>query len=236
MIYSNLAGTMSESFTIGKRGVKLLQGTETPTASLKAPIGSLYLKKSADVVRVYQLVADAQWEPLLTAGSIPFLLAQSDENIPNGKALSVSGGALEFSPATGVIKVANNPAFAGVGGIVLPSGTTNQRPSSPSASQLRYNTTDQRLETFQSGEWKYLVTDSNYAQRSYQRQFSASDLVSGILTIEHNLNQKYVMISVFDEDDYVVVPDRIKVISENQVVIDFTSFEITGDWKILVTR
>lgn len=233
MIFSNHAGTMSESFAIGKRGVKLLQGTTAPNSDLKAPIGSLYLKKSGDTVRVYQLVALETWEPLLVAGSVPFLLATADDNIPNGIVVGTSGS-LDFNPTTGVFKIANNPSFAGLGGLVPPSGSTLQRPSSPIAGQFRYNSTEAKLEAFQGGEWKYLAGDSNSAPRSYQRQLTAND--SGILTVEHNLNQKYVMVSVYDSDDYTVVPDRIKMVSETQLEIHLNSFETVENWTILVTR
>ena len=230
MIYSNLAGTMSDSFAIGKRGVKLLQGTETPTAALTAPIGSLYLKKSGGLVRVYQLVAAEQWEPLLTAGAIPFLLAQSDENIPNGKTLTTSGGALEFSPSTGVIKVANNPAFAGVGGIVLPTGTTNQRPSSPSVGQLRFNSTLGSVEAFNGSNWKSSGT------AVYRTTFTNASLVAGNVTITHSIGEQFVQVTVIDNNDRVIIPDEVTMTSTTQSTIDLSSFGVlTGTWRVVIT-
>ncbi len=150
--FSNLAGTMSDSFAIGKRGVKLLQGMETPTPALVAPIGSLYLKKSGDTIRVYQLVAAAQWEPLLIAGSIPFLVTRSDDNVPNAITLSTTGS-LDFSPSTGTLKISNNPVFTGVGGLVPPVGSTAQRPSTPILGQFRYSTTLGRFEGYNGADW-----------------------------------------------------------------------------------
>ena len=86
MIFSNLAGTMSESFSIGKRGVKLLQGTDAPTSSTIAPIGSLYLMKPpTGPGRVYQFSADNEWTPL--SGSTKGTFTTDD----------LSGGLLTFT-------------------------------------------------------------------------------------------------------------------------------------------
>jgi hypothetical protein len=64
-IYSNHAGTMSESFAIGKRGVQLLQGTSSPVG-ISAPVGSLYLLKGVSGNRVYQVDASGVWTALLS--------------------------------------------------------------------------------------------------------------------------------------------------------------------------
>lgn len=233
--FSNLAGTMSDSFAIGKRGVKLLQGTETPTPALVAPIGSLYLKKSGDTIRVYQLVAASQWEPLLIAGSIPFLVTRSDQNVPNAITLSTTG-ALDFSPSTGVLKIANNPEFAGVGGLVPPTGSTLQRPSSPKPGQIRFNTTEQRTEVFQGGQWSYLSGDVNSAPRTFTKTFTAADLVNGKITVTHGLGQKFVSISLFDDQDYYVVADRYRLLNDTQVEVDMASFSVTGSWTVCFSR
>lgn len=233
--FSNLAGTMSDSFAIGKRGVKLLQGTETPTPALVAPIGSLYLKKSGATIRVYQLVATAQWEPLLIAGSIPFLVTRTDDNVPNAITLSTTG-ALDFSPSTGILKIANNPEFAGVGGLVPPTGSTLQRPSVPKEGQIRYNTTEQKTEVFQGGGWFYLRGDANPAPRSYSRTITAADLTNGKITVTHNLGQKFVAVALFDQNDYFVVADRFRLVSDTQVELDLSSFTVTGSWTVCLSR
>lgn len=228
--YSNLAGTMSDSFAIGKRGVKLLQGTETPTSALAAPIGSLYLKKSGGTVRVYQLVAAEQWEPLLIAGSIPFLLTQSDPNIPNGKTLSTTGGALQFSPSTGALTIVNNPVFSGVGGIVPPVGTTGQRPSSPAQGQTRFNTTLGALETYNGTNWKASGT------AVFRSSFTNATLASGILTVTHAIGEQFVQVTVIDNNNRAVIPDEVEMISTTQTTIHLSSFgTLTGTWRVVVT-
>ena len=68
-IYSNHAGTLSESFAIGKRGIQLLQGTADPTG-LTAPTGSLYLLKASGVNKVYQIDSSGNWTALLSPSDI----------------------------------------------------------------------------------------------------------------------------------------------------------------------
>jgi hypothetical protein len=49
-----------------------------------------------------------------------------------------------------------NIVFNGVGGLQVPSGTTAQRPGSPVAGMLRYNTTIPQLEIYVAGTWTSL--------------------------------------------------------------------------------
>lgn len=234
--YSNLAGTMSDSFAIGKRGVKLLQGIEAPTSALVAPIGSLYLKKSGGTVRVYQLVATEQWEPLLIAGSIPFLVASADENVPNALVLSTTGS-LDFSPSTGVLKIANNPQFQGWGGLVPPKGSTLQRPASPIEGQFRFNTDENKHEVYANGQWSFLSLDTNTTPETYRRTLINSDLVDGKITATHGLNEKYVTVTVYDGSDYKIIPSGVRCLSNTQVEIDLSGYgPISGTWNIVVSR
>lgn len=61
--YSNIAGTLSDSFRIGKGGVDIIQGEDTPHGDI-APVGSLYIKKQDDDVSVYQHVSVGVWSKL----------------------------------------------------------------------------------------------------------------------------------------------------------------------------
>lgn len=69
-VYSNHAGTTAESFTIGKRGVQLLQGTADPSG-LSAPTGSLYLLRgTGGSNKVYQVDSNGNWTALLAPDDI----------------------------------------------------------------------------------------------------------------------------------------------------------------------
>jgi len=52
-----------------------------------------------------------------------------------------------------------NTIINDTGYLQLPTGTTAQRPSSPSAGYMRYNTTDNVVEVYSSGEWKTITYD-----------------------------------------------------------------------------
>lgn len=68
-VFSNHAGTLSESYAIGKRGIKLLQGTADPTG-ISAPTGSLYIRRGETNNRVYQIDAEGTWTTLLSHNDI----------------------------------------------------------------------------------------------------------------------------------------------------------------------
>ena len=68
---------------------------------------------------------------------------------------------------------------------------------------------------------------------SYSNSFINSDLVTGKLTVNHNLDAK-VIVSVYDNDGKQVIPDDIAV-TANNAVIDLTSFgNITGNWSVVI--
>lgn len=46
-----------------------------------------------------------------------------------------------------------SPTFTGTDGIVIPSGTTDQRPVSPATGTMRFNTTDGRFEGYNGTAW-----------------------------------------------------------------------------------
>jgi hypothetical protein len=92
-VYSNHAGTMSESFVIGKRGVKLLQGVGDPTG-ISAPVGSLYLRR--DGARcVYQKNAD-NWVALLYAEAVTKFATFTNSDLVSGVLTIVHTLGVEF--------------------------------------------------------------------------------------------------------------------------------------------
>ena len=67
--------------------------------------------------------------------------------------------------------------------------------------------------------------------------FTNSDLVAGVATLTHNLNQQYVHVQVFDNNGVAVgFPDSIIASTVNTVSIDLTSFgALTGTWRVAIT-
>jgi hypothetical protein len=163
-VYSNHAGTTAESFTIGKRGVQLLQGTSAPSG-LSAPTGSLYLLRGSDGSnKVYQIDSNGNWTALLAPDDI----------------IAGTGILVNQDSANGTVTVSQT------------------------------------------------VT-------KYKQTFSESDLVSGILTVNHNLNEDFPIVAIYNDSRNYVSPDSINSSNTNQIVIGLQSFEnISGNWTITV--
>jgi hypothetical protein len=70
---------------------------------------------------------------------------------------------------------------------------------------------------------------------SYFKAFTSADLVSGVLTVQHNFGHKYVIVQVYDDSDQKVDPDVIAPIDSDNVSIDLTSFgSISGTWHAVL--
>jgi hypothetical protein len=66
---------------------------------------------------------------------------------------SVAGDAVEYTQFTAAFV---NPVFTGTGFMLIPKGTTAERPVSPVNGEIRYNTTTSQFEGYQGGEWGQL--------------------------------------------------------------------------------
>ena len=66
-------------------------------------------------------------------------------------------GALLVSPTiTGDLTVTGNGTFQGTGYVLVAKGTTAQRPASPVAGEMRYNTDNNQFEGYANGAWGQL--------------------------------------------------------------------------------
>jgi hypothetical protein len=66
---------------------------------------------------------------------------------------SVAGDAVEYTQFTAAFV---NPVFTGTGFMLIPKGTTAERPVSPVNGEIRYNTTTSQFEGYQGGAWGQL--------------------------------------------------------------------------------
>jgi hypothetical protein len=64
--------------------------------------------------------------------------------------------ALTNTTVTGNLTVTGNGSFGGTGFLLIPKGTTAERPVSPVEGQIRYNTTTSQFEGYQGGAWGQL--------------------------------------------------------------------------------
>lgn len=83
----------------------------------------------------------------------------SASNGSAGGVTSISAGTgISVSASTGAVTITNTGALYdtntnSTGYFDLPSGTTAQRPGSPTEGMIRYNTTINKMEVYQSGQW-----------------------------------------------------------------------------------
>jgi len=66
---------------------------------------------------------------------------------------TVAGDAIEYAQFTAAFV---NPVFGGTGFMLIPKGTTAQRPASPVNGEIRYNTDTAQFEGYQGGAWGQL--------------------------------------------------------------------------------
>lgn len=62
-------------------------------------------------------------------------------------------------PGNPTVGLADNPVLPGVESVLLPKGTTFERPGAVVNGEMRYNTTTDRFEGYQGGQWKDVGTD-----------------------------------------------------------------------------
>jgi len=80
--------------------------------------------------------------------------------------------------------------------------------------------------------------DNSSGVVGYTQVFTNTDLISGELSVAHNLSAQDSIchITVKDDNDKVVVPDDITFVNANTLTIDFRMAEpINGSWVVLVT-
>lgn len=70
--------------------------------------------------------------------------------------------------------------------------------------------------------------------RVFRLAFTNATLTAGILTITHNLGQKYIQIMLSDNVDQLIIPDNVTFTSATQATIDLTTFgTLTGSWNVV---
>lgn len=82
----------------------------------------------------------------------------------------------------------------------------------------------------------YITFDGNanrWQKIRHVMEFSDIDLVNGVLTVGHNLDRKYVVVTIYDEEDCQVIPDQVKVF-DGFVEVTLSSFDVL-DWTILIS-
>lgn len=108
-------------------------------------------------------------------------------NLSSTGNLTVTG----TSTLTGNVTVVGNVSFNSVEALKLPSGTTLQRPASPVAGQMRYNSTTNFSEIYNGTSWNSVVLDGTSAN------FSGTVNITG--AIQYNGTPVYGLSAVTEE-------------------------------------
>lgn len=70
---------------------------------------------------------------------------------------------------------------------------------------------------------------------SYSTTFTNGDLVAGVLTVTHSLNQRPVNVQIYTDIFSQIIPDSIVLNTVNTAQIDLSSFTpLTGTWSVIV--
>jgi hypothetical protein len=100
-------------------------------------------------------LAAALTDSIAADGQTPMTgaLNLNTHKVINVVAGTVAGDAVEYVQFTSAFV---NPTFGGTGFMLIPKGTTAQRPVSPADGYMRYNTTTNQFEGYQGGAWGQL--------------------------------------------------------------------------------
>jgi hypothetical protein len=73
---------------------------------------------------------------------------------------------------------------------------------------------------------------------SYEREFTASDVVAGGLQVVHNLDSDILHVVFRDGNNLLRLCEdsTVEIVDDNTIDVDVSLFSITGTWKILVSR
>lgn len=72
---------------------------------------------------------------------------------------------------------------------------------------------------------------------SYSTAFTNSSLSSGVLTVTHNLEYEYVVVSVYDNTDKQIIPSEVTTVNANSLQVDLSGFvPITGTWHVTIAK
>jgi hypothetical protein len=100
-------------------------------------------------------LAAAMTDSVAADGQTPMTgnLDLNTHKVVNLVAGSATGEAVEYTQFTTAFV---NPVFTGTGFMLIPKGTTAQRPVSPVDGEMRYNTDTNQFEGYQGGAWGQL--------------------------------------------------------------------------------
>ena len=69
----------------------------------------------------------------------------------------------------------------------------------------------------------------------FSTAFTDTNLVLGVVTIDHTLGTNYPIVAVYDNNEMIILPDEITTITLDRITVDVNSFApISGTWNVSV--
>jgi len=69
---------------------------------------------------------------------------------------------------------------------------------------------------------------------SFSSTFTDASLTAGVYGAYHGLDSKWIVVQVYDENDYQVIPDKLTVVDNNYLEVDLSTFApISGSWHMV---
>ena len=79
------------------------------------------------------------------------------------------------------------------------------------------------------------ITKINLGVPAYVTTFADGNLAAGILTVSHNLNAQYLSVTIYDNNDKIIIPDDVTATDANTSTIDLSSYgTIAGTWRVVI--
>lgn len=79
------------------------------------------------------------------------------------------------------------------------------------------------------GTWNVRLTGSGYS-----RNFFDDQVDDGVFHINHNLNQPYPSVAIYNSDGVLVSPDSIEYVDSNNLDVNLSGYTIDGTWFVTV--
>lgn len=216
---SSLAGTSGSSFAVGNDARFHTQGTDTGTTnstfSIDSDGGSPILLKNASGVLQLRNSGDTAAVDLVVGN----LTVQGTTTTVDSETVTLADNILLL-----------NSNFT-TGTPTEQAGLQVLRGSSTTASVILWDeATDQVLSGI-AGSEKQLA-------RIHEQSFVNANLVSGTITVTHNLGVARPIVQVVDNNGAKIEPDAVTGLnSTSSCVVDISSFgTITGTWYVVVSR
>ena len=147
------------------------------TNDLSAALGEIYI--SYDVNDVLSSLIDSSGDGFIVKDGTSVHLRQVTGTTNQISITNADGLAGDVA-----IGVSSNLIIPGTGGTVVPSGTTGERPGSPTNGTIRYNTTNNEFEYYENGSWQQFNSSQNVFESIVGDSGSTTaDIATDTLTI-----------------------------------------------------